>query len=86
VGGLFFSLQSYSAGFKRNVLDRVGRLGVKAVKERDPAYLIPAAGLTALLGFTYAQEELRRNIYGSNYDFEHETPLQFGLRIADRAG
>lgn len=86
VGGLFFSLQSYSAGFKRNVLDRVGRLGVKAVKERDPAYLVPAAGLTALLGFTYAQEELRRNVFGSNYDFEHETPIQFGMRIADRAG
>jgi hypothetical protein len=37
VGSLLFALQSYNAAFTQNVLKRVGRLGVEAVKTKDPA-------------------------------------------------
>lgn len=87
LGNLFFALQGYSYGFKKNVLDRVGRETAAAVKERDPTKLAAASGLAVLVGMQYLNDTyLRPAIFGSNYDFASETPLQAGVRTIDRAG
>lgn len=87
VGSLFYSLMSWSYGFKKNVLDRAGRLAVEGVKNRDPAMLMPAAGLAMLMLWTdLLDSQLRPALFGSNYDFENEKPLDHFLRVVDRAG
>jgi hypothetical protein len=87
VGSLFTSLLGYSFGFKKNVLDRAGRMGVDAFREKDPALLIPAAMLPIMGVFQYYNDtHLRPYLYGSNYDFSTETPTETALRVADRAG
>jgi murein DD-endopeptidase MepM/ murein hydrolase activator NlpD len=87
VGSLAFSLLSYSYGFKKNVLDRTARLAVKGAKEKDATMLAPAFGLTVLAGFAALNDTyLRPALFGSNYDFENETPTDMALRVADRAG
>lgn len=87
VGSLAFSLLSYSYGFKKNVLERVGRLTLKGVKEVDPTMLQPALGMTVLAGFAALNDTfLRPALFGSSYDFENETPTDFALRVADRSG
>lgn len=86
VGSMFFSLMSYSYGFKKNVLDRVGRLAIAGVKERDPTLLQPALGLAILTGWQYLNDTyIRTTIFGGGPD-EDETAVQAGLRAADRAG
>jgi two-component sensor histidine kinase len=87
VGSLFFSLMSYSYGFKKNVLDRGGRLGIEAFKQKDPALLLPALGLSVMAAFQGLNDTyLRPAIFGSNYDFSKETPTEMMLRVSDRAG
>lgn len=86
LGSLVFALQSYTAAFTQNVLKRVGRLGSKAVTERDPAYLIPAAGTVMLAGATMLQDYLRRTLFGSTVSQDNETTFDYALRIADRMG
>ncbi len=87
VGSLFYSLMGYSYGFKKNVLDRAGRMAADAWKDKDPALLMPAMMLPVLAAAHYATDTfLRPYIYGSNYDFSEETPSETLLRVADRAG
>lgn len=87
VGSLFTSLLGYNYGFKKNVLDRAGRMAVDAVKDRDPHLLLPAAALPIMAVFQYFNDTyLRTALYGSNYDFSTETPTETALRVADRAG
>jgi len=87
LGSLFFSLQSFSYGFKKNVLDRVGRTALEGIKTKDPTMLAPAFGLLVFAGITALNDTfLRPAIFGSNYDFENETPGQFLMRTADRGG
>jgi hypothetical protein len=88
VGGLFFSLQSYSYGFWKNALQRSVKDAYAGLKEGDvvPA-LNRAFGLTVLAGTTYLVDTyLRPFIWGSRYDFGDETPSQALMRTADRAG
>lgn len=87
VGSLFYSLLSWSYGFKKNVLDRTARLAVEGVKRRDMGMLAPAAGLAVLaLWSDFLDSELRPFLFGSSYDFESETPTEHALRVADRSG
>ncbi|MEO8722008.1 MAG: hypothetical protein ABI395_00575, partial [Sphingobium sp.] len=87
VGSLFTSLLGYSFGFKKNVLDRAGRMGVDAFRDKDPALLLPAAMLPIMGVFQYYNDtHLRPYLYGSNYDFSTETPTETAIRVADRAG
>lgn len=87
VGSLFSSLLGYNFAFKKNVLDRVGRMAVDAVKEKDPALLLPAAMLPVMGVFQYLNDTyLRPELFGTNYDFSTETPTEAALRVADRAG
>lgn len=87
VGSLFFALQSYSYGFKKNVLDRVARTAKEGIKSRDPAMLAPASGLLVLAGLTYLNDTyLRPALFGTNVDFAEESGWDTALRVADRAG
>jgi murein DD-endopeptidase MepM/ murein hydrolase activator NlpD len=86
VGGMFFSLMSYSYGFKKNVLDRTARLGKAAVQERDPLLLAPALGLAGMVAFQGAMDTyVRPALFGGAIP-EDESPMQTGLRVADRGG
>lgn len=87
VGSLMFSLMSYSYGFKKNVLDRGARLAIEGVKAKDPAMLLPAMSLSIMVAFQAANDTyLRPYLFGSNYDFENETPTEMMMRVADRSG
>lgn len=87
VGSLLFSLMSYSYGFKKNVLDRVGTLAVQGVKSRDPALLVPAFSLSIMAAFQALNDTyLRPSLFGSSYDFAKESPTEAMMRIADRSG
>lgn len=86
VGSLVFALQSYNYAFKKNVLDRVGRLSVQAFKERDPAKLAAASGLVVLTGVTALVQGLRGAIYGSPVNSDKETSLHYALETMDRTG
>ncbi|HEX8418960.1 MAG TPA: hypothetical protein VF638_02995, partial [Sphingomonas sp.] len=87
VGSLAFSLMSYSYGFKKNVLDRSARLGVRAFKDKDAALLIPAFSLSIMAAFQGVNDTyLRPALFGSSYDFDKESPTEAMMRIADRAG
>lgn len=86
VGSLVFALQSYNYAFKKNVLDRVGRLSLQAFKERDPAKLAAASGLVVLTGVTALVQGLRGLIYGSPVNADKETPLHYALETMDRTG
>jgi hypothetical protein len=83
VGSLIFALQSYNAAFTQNVLKRTGRLALEGVKTKDPALLIPAMGLTVLVGMNALQMYLRTAIFGGQGPDDWE---QFGLQVLDRAG
>lgn len=91
VGTLVFALQSYNAAFTQNVLKRVGRLGVEAVKTKDLALLKPAAGLIALAGVTMLQDALRQQLFGASVHKDKsqtagEAERDYALRIIDRMG
>ena len=87
VGSLVFSLMGYSYGFKKNVLDRAGRLAIDGVRLKDPALLIPALSLTVMAAFQGLNDTyLRPFLFGSSYDFSKETPTETMLRVVDRAG
>ena len=86
LGSLVFALQSYNYGFAKNVLARVGRETIAGVSEKDPARLSAAAGLVALMGVTSMVTGLRHLIYGSATGNQDETPMQYALESADRAG
>jgi len=88
VGGLFFALMSYSYGFKKNVLDRVGRMGVRAAKEGDPSLLYPAFGMAALFAMhTLINQPLRQALFGGGRE-EDEEGIQWldVMEALDRAG
>ena len=86
VGSMVFSLMSYSYGFKKQVLDRAGRLAVKGVKEKDATLLAPALGLAALTAWqAFNDTYIRPALFGGGPS-EDETPIETGLRVADRAG
>lgn len=86
VGSLVFALQSYNYAFKKNVLDRVGREGMAAIKERDPAKLAAASGLVVLTGTTALVQGLRHEIYGSPVNSDEQTPMDYALETMDRSG
>jgi murein DD-endopeptidase MepM/ murein hydrolase activator NlpD len=87
VGSLMFSLMSYSYGFKKNVLDRGGRLAIEGIKAKDPTMLLPAMSLSIMVAFQALNDTyLRPYLFGSNYDFSTETPTEFMMRVSDRAG
>lgn len=87
VGSMFYSLLGYSYGFKKQVLDRTGRMAIDAIRTRDPHLLIPAAMLPIMGAFQYFNDTyLRPTIFGSNYDFANETATDAALRVADKAG
>jgi murein DD-endopeptidase MepM/ murein hydrolase activator NlpD len=85
-GSLFFSLMSYSYGFKKNVLDRTGRLAVEAFKDKDPTLLMPAAGLGIMMAWQGTMDTVvRPAIFGGGPPDDETTP-QAALRIVDRSG
>lgn len=87
VGSMLFSLQNYSYAFKKNVLDRAWRLGKQGIHNRDPHLLLPAMSLALMIGTTEAIDTyLKPWIYGSNYDFENESPAKHAVRLVDRSG
>lgn len=87
VGSLVFSLMGYSYGFKKNVLDRVGRLAVQGVKDGDPRLLVPAFSMSLMAAFQGLNDTyLRPALFGSSYNFDDETPTEMLVRVADRAG
>lgn len=87
VGSLFFSLMSYSYGFKKNVLDRMGRMAVDAVKEKDMHLLYPAFGLAMLFAVQGVNDTyLRPALFGGGDRLKGESVGAATLRIADRAG
>lgn len=86
IGSLVFALQSYNYAFKKNVLDRVGREGMAAIKERDPAKLAAASGLVVLTGTTALVQGLRHTIYGSPVNSDEQTPMDYALETMDRSG
>lgn len=92
VGSLFFSLMSFSYGYKKNVLDRVYRTGKQAIKTKDPALLYPAFGLAGLFAVhTVLNSIIRPVIFGGGrQEDDDETTLESGIKdlaeAADRAG
>jgi len=88
LGGLFFSLMSYSYGFKKNVLDRTGRMIVRGAKEGDPTLLYPAFGMAALLvAHTVINQPLREAILGGGREDDEEgIQWQDAMEALDRAG
>lgn len=86
IGSLIFALQSYNYAFKKNVLDRVGREGMAAIKERDPQKLAAAAGLAVLTGTTALIQGLRHTIYGSPVSSEDQDGMHYALETMDRSG
>lgn len=86
VGGMFFSLMSYSYGFKKQVLDRTGRLAVQAWKDKDPTLLAPAMGLAMMGAVQWLLDSyVRPTIFGGGPP-EDESTLEASIRVADRAG
>jgi hypothetical protein len=87
LGSLLYGLMSYTFAFKKNVLDRATRMAVRGVKEKDPALFAPLfIGLPALAAFTYLNDTyVRPTLFGSSYDFAHETAPMGVLRAVDRA-
>lgn len=87
VGSLFFSLMSFSYGFKTNVLDRTARMGKRAVKEGDPSLLYPAFGLAALFAVHTTIQAARQAILGGGREDDKEG-IEFldVLTAMDRAG
>lgn len=87
VGSLFYSLLSWSYSFKKNVLDRAGRLTIKGIRERDPKLLAPALGLAlTMLWSDIVDSKVRPFLFGSSYDFDKETATEHFMRVADRSG
>lgn len=87
VGSLFYSLMSFSFGFKKNVLDRALRTGRAAVKERDPMLLAPAAGLAILALWTdIVDKQVRGRVRGNMERYEKEDGIDTTLRVLDRSG
>jgi proteasome lid subunit RPN8/RPN11 len=87
VGSLFFALMSFSYGFKKNVLDRTGRMGVRAAKEGDPTLLYPAFGLAGLFAVHTTVQMAREALLGGGRENDEEG-LEFAdvLEALDRAG
>lgn len=86
IGSLVFALQSYNFAFKKNVLDRVGREGMAAIKERDPQKLAAASGLVVLAGTTALVQGLRHAIYGSPASADDQDGFHYALETMDRTG
>lgn len=86
IGSLVFALQSYNYAFKKNVLDRVGREGMAAIKEHDPQKLAAASGLVVLAGTTAMVQGLRHLIWGSPAGAEDQDGLHYALETMDRTG
>jgi hypothetical protein len=86
LGSLVFALQSYNYAFKKNVMDRVGRETIAAVKERDPQKLAAASGLVALTGITALVQYVRHQIYGAPAGNENQTGMEYALETFDRTG
>lgn len=86
IGSLVFALQSYNYAFKKNVLDRVGREGVAAIKERDPQKLAAASGLVVLAGTTALVQDLRHLIWGSPANADDQDGFHYALETMDRTG
>lgn len=88
VGGMFFALMSYSYGFKKNVLDRTGRMIVRSAKEGNPALLYPAFGMAGLFAaHTVINNVLRQAIFGGGReDDEEEITFVDWIEALDRAG
>lgn len=86
--GLFFSLLSFSYGFKKNVLDRVGRQGMDAIKTKDPTLLYPALGMAGLFAVhTILQNTLRQAIFGGGREDDEEGISGMDVvEAVDRAG
>lgn len=78
VGSLFFALMSFSYGFKKNVLDRTGRMGVRAIKDKDPTLLYPAFGLAGLFAAHTVIQTAREAILGGGREDDEE-----GFQILD---
>lgn len=87
-GALVFSLMSFSYGFKKNVLDRTGRMTQKAWAEKDPSLLYPALGLAGLLAaHTVINNVLRQAIFGGGREDDEEgIDWVDVLEAVDRAG
>lgn len=86
LGSMFFSLMSYSYAFKKNIMDRVGRMIVHGVKERDPTLFVPAAGLAGLVAFQAMMDTyVRPAVFGGGPP-KKETKAQMVTRVVDRAG
>lgn len=86
LGSLLFALQSYNYAFKKNVLDRVGRETLAAIKEQDPQKLAAAGGMVVLAGTTALIQGLRHTIYGTPEGGGEETPMHYALETLDRTG
>jgi hypothetical protein len=88
LGSLLYGLMSYSFAFKKNVMDRAGAMAIRSFTERDPHLLMPLLfGLPILAAFTYLNDTyVRPAVFGSAYDYAHETAPMGVLRAADRAG
>lgn len=87
-GALFFSLLSFSYGFKKNVLDRTGLMAMRAAKEGDPTLLYPAFGLAGLFAaHTVINNVLRQAIFGGGREDDEEgVSLIDWMEALDRAG
>lgn len=87
-GALIFSLMSFSYGFKKNVLDRTGRVVMKGIKEKDPTLLYPAFGLAGLLAaHTVINNVLRQAVFGGGREDDEEGIGMLDVAEAiDRAG
>jgi hypothetical protein len=87
IGSLFFALMSFSYGFKKNVLDRTGRMGMRAFKEKDPTLLYPAFGLAGLFAVHTVIQQAREALLGGGRE-DDEEGLEFAdlLEAMDRAG
>jgi hypothetical protein len=87
VGSLFYSLMSFSFGFKKNVLDRAFRTGRAAIKNGDPVMLAPAAGLAILALWTdIVDKQVRGRLRGNTEKFEKEDAIATTMRVLDRSG
>jgi hypothetical protein len=86
LGSLLFALQSYNYAFKKNVLDRVGRETLGAIKERDPHKLAAAGGLGVLTATTALIQALRHTIYGTPEGTQDEGAMHYALETLDRTG
>jgi soluble lytic murein transglycosylase-like protein len=87
VGSLFYSLMSFSFGFKKNVMDRAWRTGKAGIQNADPVMLAPAAGLAILaLWSNFVDTQIRGTIKGNKERFEKEDAIDTTMRVLDRSG